>query len=344
MNIEKQINAFAGRLLQDTDDFAVENVRKGLGGPFGASVHVYNTRTAELIQIGDLRANAVLSTGMGSAHAEDQAMSPAMIAELRAVLAEAEKPAHNRVIFSSSGQSCPACHAKEEILARTLIQEGLLKSGNFLVHYGATYEDTAEIAGFNDAPYHEDMQKTPTRRMIQTLQSSDGFDVQESISTIFEDAIEPVSVIEMPDGVLYIGYENRADDLMATSEVSAIRAAARAQKEAGADTPWNLGAATLYTSGTPGPLGYAECQWANVTRWVMVDHARKDDWATQEAPNISNTAFFNIIAAAHYNGPESAITVQRLSPFENKSQYAWKEKLAAEEEPSKILYNGADIS
>ena len=327
-------------LLDETDRFAVENVRADRGGPFGSSIHVYDLNSGTLTAIGDLEANAVLATGMGSAHAEDQAMNPETITALKDFLRAAPETADHVVLFSSSGESCPACHAKEEILSRSLIEEGLLAQGRFVVTYGATFEDTANIAGFNDAPYHDDMQKPRGAGMI-SVDHKDASDIPAAVARIFEESDKPVSVIVQSGGQIIAGYADRDSDLMATSEVSAIRSAARAQKADGVQTPWDLDGATLYTSTSDvGPLGYAECQWANVTGWVAVEHPRADDWATQEARGISNTAFFDVIAAKQYNDPSSRVAVKRIEPFENKAQHAWRKKLDDSDDPSDVLYNG----
>ncbi len=329
-------------LLNETDDFAVKTVTEGRGGPFGASIHVYDMKIGEVTQIGEVEANAVLLTGMGSAHAEDQALNPETIDALKGYLRGLETTEGCCVVMSSSGQSCPACHSKQEILARDLIEEGLIKEGQFVVTYGATYKDTADIAGFNDAPYHVDMQKSRADRMIDH-QDQGVADIPQAVADIFEKSDQAVAVIAMPDGMLIEGGDNRAHDMMATPEVSAIRNAARIQKSNGAQTPWDLGKATLYTSTkTPGPLGYAECQWANVTQWVSVDHDRADMWATQEAKGIENDRFFNVIAAQNYNLSGATLYVKRLEPFENKAQHTWKRKLESEADPDSLLYNGID--
>src|SRR5476651_448773 len=90
------------RLLDDTDEFAVNTVKAGQGGPFGASVNIYNSRTGEIINIGGLRANAVLSTGIATAHAEDQALTPEIVNELEAKLAKMDKRDISVIMMSSA--------------------------------------------------------------------------------------------------------------------------------------------------------------------------------------------------------------------------------------------------
>ena len=230
-------------LVEETDEFAIKNVQSGKGGPFGASVHVYDLVSGDLTMIGDLEANAVIDKGMGSAHAEDQAMNPETVNALKSYLESLSKHSDAVVIFSSSGESCPACHSKEEILNRHLIDEGLLKSGRFAVTYGATYADTANIAGFNDEPYHRDMQKPKGSGMI-SIDRDNIINIPDEVRQIFEQSDVPVSVIALPDGRFIAGYEDRDADLMATSEVSAIRAATQKLRADGIVESWVLGGAS----------------------------------------------------------------------------------------------------
>ncbi len=64
------------KLVEEADLAAVENVREGRGGPFGASLNIINLENNWVMRIGEIAGNAVLETGIGSAHAEDQALSP----------------------------------------------------------------------------------------------------------------------------------------------------------------------------------------------------------------------------------------------------------------------------
>ncbi|MEJ0061650.1 MAG: hypothetical protein WDO70_00215 [Alphaproteobacteria bacterium] len=63
-------------LLRETDLFARDNVIAGRGGPFGASLALYHHKTGKVERIGVLAANAVLATGVASAHAENEVLSP----------------------------------------------------------------------------------------------------------------------------------------------------------------------------------------------------------------------------------------------------------------------------
>lgn len=320
------------KLVEEADAAAVENVREGRGGPFGASLNVVNLENHWVIRIGDVAGNAVLETGVGSAHAEDQALSPENIRALKATLKNRD-PAKTAVIVASSGESCPACHAKLEILARLLVSEKLLRLGHFIVAYGASYADTKAVAGFNDEPYHADMLRPEGARLIRV----------ETIArdrlphAVQEGLLAHDCVIETSSG-LYPGSDERARHFTLIPEVTALRAACEDRKISGVSEPWNLQQATLYTTTAQiGPLAYAEAQWANVTRWVRVSGA--ESFTPTEAPDISNNDLFSAVATRPYNHSRSALFVVRISPFANRGQKEWA-RLQAERPEHLKTYNG----
>lgn len=299
--------------LEACDHAATANVEAGRGGPFAASLHLYDGRAWHIIAgpVG----NAVLETGLGSAHAEDRVIQPDHIAALIAGL-KACAPGAARVAVVSSAESCPACHAKLEILARTLVADGVLAAGRFVVLYGASYEDTATVAGFNDSLYQDDFMCPAAQRMIP----------HHHAATL--PAGHPGSAAAVEQG----GRWFRGDG--AHPESVAIHAACIAQKEAGRAEPWNLGGATLYTdTDIIGPLTYAEAQWANIGRIVSTGNATRT-----EAPGIGNADLFEIIATRPYPHPRSALSLIRLCPFANRAQHAWRGHVDRGEA---FFYNGA---
>lgn len=318
------------KLVGEADLAAVENVREERGGPFGASLNIINLENNHVLRIGDIAGNAVLETGIGSAHAEDQALSPENIRALKANLKNRDI-SKTAVVIASSGESCPACHAKIEIMARILVEERLIQLGHMIVAYGATYADTLNVAGFNDEPYHADMLKSESERLI-------------TVETISLDQLPPDVRAQIVDGgavvqtenSLFAGYDERATHFTFTPEVMALRAACAARKSKNATEPWDLKRATLYTTTAQiGPLGYAEAQWANVARWVRV---KGHDSTAPEAPQINNDALFRAIATRPYNNQYSALHVVRITPFANLGQQEWA-KLQAEN-PALKNYNG----
>lgn len=305
-------------LLEDrlirADREAVKNVQDGRGGPFAASLHLYHAGRGEMTDLAEPAGNSVLETGLASAHAEDRAILPDRVAALKNALRESgAEEAH--VYLVSSGESCPACHAKLEILARILLHEKLILPGRFTVVYGASYEDTHAVAGFNDAPYHDDFQKPVGTGLIRHNVIK-YHDLPAMVRDRVKDVAAPVAVIATKDRIL----AGTGD----YPEISAIHFASAMQKRAKIEDPWNLRMATLYSfTRDIGPMAYAECQWANVTQWVSIDHPDAKLFATQEAPGISNAELFRIIGTRPYTNPQSALNFIRIEPFANEGQQEW---------------------
>ncbi|MEJ0061649.1 MAG: hypothetical protein WDO70_00210 [Alphaproteobacteria bacterium] len=291
---------------------------------------------------------------------------PSNIAALKDAL-RACKGEQVTIIMTSSGQSCPSCHSKEEIVARHLRTEGF--DAPFVVSYGATFEQTANVARFHDEPYLLDLFRQTqaqvlrpmVRHKVAPLEKLPSF-VQRifdeetlALPTAYAGLIRShmvrgrggggrdAELMKLTGG----GTDERArGDIFAIAEVGALRAACRRRKEEGAEQPWRLGhpshPATLYTTTQDiGPLAMAECQWAGVSEIVSVrySHPNADRQQTQEAPWLANREFFRIIAGHGYNSAESAIKVVRDPNFANLAQKAWRQKLDKEGDGS--LYNGA---
>lgn len=311
MTIDRDIEILKSA-LDACDRVACENVQAGRGGPFAASLHIYDG--VEWSCLAGPAGNAVLETGMASAHAEDRIVQPDIIARLRAAL-RAIGPERARIAVVSSAESCPACHAKIEILSRVLRAEGLIAPGSFILLYGADYEDTERIAGFNDALYHEDMAQEPHRRRIR-----------------FERGVPPEAWPRGARAAVAMGGNFYAGD-GDHPESAAICIACRARKESGDDTPWDLKGAVLYTDAAEiGPLTYAEAQWANVGKIVSIGKVQRSD-----APDITNADLFEIITTRPYTHAHSALDIRRVTPFANRAQHAWRARM---ESGAGRSYNG----
>lgn len=312
--------------LTSADLAAVENVRAGRGGPFAASLHVYHLDRGVMLDVAGPAGNSVLETGLASAHAEDRAILPVHVTALKKILRETGVDAAH-IYLVSSGESCPACHAKLEILARNLLHDGLIHPGRFTVIYGASYEDTHQVAGFNDAPYHDDFQKPAGTGLIRHSVVKH-HDLPAMVRERVKDVAAPLAVIATKDKIL----AGTGD----FPEISAIHFASSMQKRANIEDPWNLRMATLYSfTRDIGPMAYAECQWANVTQWVSIDHPEAKLFATQEAPGITNSGLFDIIRQRPYTHPQSALQMVQFTPFANEAQQEWARQTGLRR------YNGA---
>lgn len=331
---EMMLQEILKNLVEEADLAAVANVRAGRGGPFGASLNLINLTTLDVQRIGAVAGNAVLETGIGSAHAEDQALNADHISALRTALAQTG-PAQACVVVASSGESCPACHAKIEILARILLDQQLILPERFIVAYGASYADTLAVAGFNDAPYHADFNQPAEQRLI----ACENCALAELTPALQQALAQGHAVVEKGHS-LYHGSDQRPVHFTLTPEVSALRAAALAQKQQGHDSPWDLQRATLYTAAPQiGPLTYAEAQWANIARIVCVKDAPA---RAAEAPGVSNDALFRAIATRPYNNPHSVLRVIRINPFANQGQHEWAK--LQQSNPDLINYNGVPVT
>lgn len=299
--------------LEACDHAATANVAAGRGGPFAASLHLYDGTAWH--RIAGPVGNAVLETGLASAHAEDRLILPGSVATLVAGLQRCD-PGAARVAVVSSAESCPACHTKLEILARRLVHDGLLAPGRFAVVYGASYEGTAAVAGFNDSLYQDDFMRPENQRMIPHRR----IDAPPSGHPGGAAAVE------------HHGQWFRGDG--AHPESAAIHAACTAQKQSAQATPWNLDGAVLYTDAAIiGPLTYAEAQWANIAQIVSTGDSSRD-----EAPGIGNADLFDIIATRPYTHPRSALSLIRLEPFANRAQHEWR---ARADRGEARFYNGS---
>lgn len=309
-------------VLEECDAAALGNIRAGGGGPFAACLLMHDRGTGEWQKIAGPCGNAVLLTGLPTAHAEDQVIAPQNQEKLRTWL-HACGAARAHVWVVCNGEPCPACRAKLEILARQLRAEGLLHPGFFTVAYGASYEDTCDVAGFDDGAYHRDFLKPPGTGMIRQK-----FVAWESLPEEVAVQLQPGGAVVAADGRVIAGEGPMP-------EISAIQNLCRIRHDVGEPMPWDLRRATLYTHARSiGPRAYAEAQWANVAVWASVGDAVEE---SAEAPGINNAALFSIIATRPYMHPDSALGFVQLSPFQNKAQKEWRRMM---ESGAAQPYNG----
>lgn len=288
--------------------------------------------TKDYTDISGLQANAVLAKGI-DAHAESEALSPAIITDLRTYLSD-NYSEHNYVIFSSSGESCVACASKENIVAQELVAGGLLKLGHFIVTYGATYEDTAEIAGFNDLPYLLDFQKGYGRGSIPIIDGTQ-YEMLEGVKRSFElsarSNIRMASVLTS-DNIGFSGVDAKDISSLETAEARALRHACEDQKKRGLDTPWDLQEAVLYTmlpQGQVGSLVMSEALWCNIGKIVTYWRDDFNGLSYQESTSRSNVDCFHHCAKRPYDTSSTSFvrTFHLPAAFENKAQHAWRHNI-----------------
>ncbi|MDD3019943.1 MAG: hypothetical protein PHX61_03050 [Alphaproteobacteria bacterium] len=337
-----EIRNVAEGWINEIDLFALHSVENGAGGPFGAALYLYNSATKAHEMIGEMMGNAVLSTGCGSAHAEDRTLHSSHIEILKDRLAQlAQQKDQLYIVMVSSAESCPACHSKEQIVARDLMACGLLDEGHFIVVYGATYQDTAEVAGFHDAPYFEDIQKDIGDGLIK-VRHLDVADLPADIRQELAQSDQDSCVIVQNGHILSCGHDNLSPYApFASASYLTIQSACCTQKGQGVNQPWNLRGAVLYTTQSDiGPLTYTECQWANISAIIQIENTGRI--SSTEARGITNQTLFKIVGTPDYSHPDSAICMMKLDNFANLAQHGWKNRL--EQIGNSILYNGIDAA
>ena len=341
--------------LEDVDLFAKENVALGRGGPFGARLALFTVDKSGAcipqIQF-PVSCNMVLESGIGSFHAEAQALNAGHIAILKQKIHHLsfDTQATPVVVLFSSAQPCMACQTKIEICARQLVHANLIQPKNFLLVYGSNYEETEKIAGFHDYAYALDFfnfrnSEQTKYNLIAHEEATNDTLPREVHDVLIDNAL--IEAILVRDGhIIGLGYDQRTDnDYFKTSECVALHAASRALKNDGHATPWSLDGAQLYTLNPDiGPLSYAECQWAAVEKVVSILPPPAPPFAKQkeeqnakhlDCPNCSNNELFQRIAEG-YNTPWSALTVAQDKLFANAGQKEWAKRM------DRIYYNGHD--
>ncbi|NCC22725.1 MAG: hypothetical protein EOM26_09735 [Alphaproteobacteria bacterium] len=337
--------------LDQSDLFAYRTANEGKGGPFGAQLWLVHPESGRHVLVGTPDApedsNAVVSKGIASAHAEAENLSPEKRRMVKAFLG-AHVGEGWKLVQVSSGESCPSCRSRQVLFARELIAEGLLPAGGFHVVFKATYDQTREIAGFNDSAYDEAFRavarlgllsrddglfaletafqedaETATLKsngalVFNAVHAADTDQFPEAVRALFAGAGDtPVAIVVSASGaIMASGADTRAESGLNVPEetaiVAALHKAATCQREKdGKFEAWNLEGARLYTNIRDiGPLGYAESLWYNLSAiHVATDFTSEEiDRAAQEMPGIANSVLFAQVAA-EYNQPDAPVSV-----------------------------------
>lgn len=345
--------------LQDTDEHALKSVKQNIGGPFGARFVVV-TKDGKIHPVGNNVGNAVVSSGIASRHAEHENWTQnwdALVQKLEELSGQ-----QKMLIELSSGESCINCHSKQEVGINTLYAAGLLDESTndqASVIFGASYRQTADVAGFNDLVYllalqniknielnagthnpitDSDIAEGEELAKMYSHTSADIRDIPPAVAKIFNESDKAVVVIVKDGEVFATGNDERDTHFSRTPEVVALQnACSRQRDEFDIFESWDLGGAQIYTSTMQvGPLMLAEGYWSNALDFVTVEHAMQGQWSTQELPGMTNGAFLERIAQHDYDGNKSGTAVRVYhSPTENNAQKFWRDKDDA------VNYDGA---
>lgn len=329
--------------LVAADRNALDGVRCGHGGPFGAGLALYVPQADGTLQpylLGEDH-NRVLATGFAGAHAEHTVLD-GCAAKLTAMLHD--RPDALAVLYSS-GESCSACRTKAEIAARRLMAAGLLQPGRFVTAFGATYDDAMALAGFNDGPYLDDIRRPAAARGIAckpvTLAG-----LPAAVPAEWRQSPRPWAGILSADGQWLAGAHDLRSDTrwFARPELAAIAAASAAARDANAATPWDLAGAVLVSSspGPVGPLTYASAQWANIGSILCCSDGPV---AESDAPGIADAALFAVIAGS-YDHPDGAVRTVPVDAAraQLRAQLVWGEAMRDGTVPLDNLYNGWNLA
>ena len=317
------------------------------GGPFCAMLAIRHKDNLEII--GEPRGNNVLSSGIASKHAEDQALLPDNYQALVIKLEEYKKAGEEVSVWMiTSGQSCTTCHTKQEIIARDLINRGLIQNSCFTTLYGATYDETFRIAQFYDVQYADAMilfaREPENDNNLIHSQKVDYEQIPQEVQRILSQALKSTAVIVRHGKVYSVGTDHRSEfDLNSTAEISAVRAACIRHREEGAFISWEVDGILYTTSSQVGPLLFSEMGWTKIkyiNHVIMPEELKHKQFDTLETPEITNAEFLRIVAGG-YHHERSAIIVLRDGSFVNTAQPMWARVL---EVNSEVLYNGAAVS
>ncbi|MBV6633963.1 MAG: hypothetical protein KI792_13135 [Alphaproteobacteria bacterium] len=331
--------------LRALDQIATENVRAGKGGPFAAELLIHDVTENDLITLAGPSGNAVLSKGIASAHAEAETLTPEAADKALDYL-RAHRSHELHLIQLSSAESCPACRAKQMVFMYDLHARGWPTDGVLQVAFGASYEETAEIAGFNDKPYHDDMAREGGPQMISLQRCA-----MDELPDIVRDAVphdQPFAAVldPQPNGelALCVCDEPTGDDPLLTMEVQALQASAMMRQAEGYDEPWNLGkdgpAILLTTAHEPGALMMTDGQWAGISTILFINEPPRTPPETRAMGNFELMK----LAGAAYNVEGSPLRVRHMATgtfdLTNQAQHVWRDEIVSSD-PTR-LYNGLD--
>lgn len=342
-------------VLEESDRFAFETAQAEKGGPFGAQLWAFNKRTSEYVLIADPEnmqdSNAVTSKGIASAHAEAENLSPENRERGKAFLQQHKTDDFDwDIVQISSGESCPSCRAKQVIFAQELKADGLIAQNGFHVLFKATYEQTAEIAGFNDKPFDLTFRAIAQLGMIGKQDWL--FSVEKNLRSNPDTGIliergqlvfNPVSLAppqELEDGdLLLMKRFNRYPVARVLSKegevlgsetqqqpgqnaiIGALQNAALVQRSKGVFESWDLNGAVLQTNIRDiGPAAYAETLWYNLSGIEVIENLNTPEIDAQatEITGMSNAKAWELVAA-EYNVSGAPINVAFATELSNQT-------------------------
>ncbi|MGE4351882.1 MAG: hypothetical protein AB7E52_06810, partial [Bdellovibrionales bacterium] len=265
------------KTLEEIDLVALENVRNGHGGPFAAQLVLITLGADNSYTVKNsfpVTTNKVLESGIASQHAEAQSLCDEHMGKLTSELRRIKEASDETpvVLLFSSAQPCFACLAKIEIGARFLVHEGLIEPKHFVLIYGADYQATEQIAGFQDYAYALDLCRFVKTQGAIPACTTAVEELPPFMRQAVHDCPDCTAFVVRQEKIIGQGKDRRkAENLFQTAECMALYAASQTLKQEGHPCPWNLQGSQLYTFTTEiGPLTYTECQWAGIEKIIQI--------------------------------------------------------------------------
>ena len=164
----------AKEFIEEAVTLALESVRNGWGGPFGAVI----VRDGEIVARGQ---NRVLLTGDVTAHAEMEAIRKAaqvINPYAPTISEERQNEAHLELVPRPDGSADPAPERARMLMGHELYTTGapcpMCMGAIYWARLDCVYYscgvDAAHAIGFDDAVQYEDLAKPETERLIRTQQ------------------------------------------------------------------------------------------------------------------------------------------------------------------------------
>lgn len=338
-------------MLDQSDVFALRTAMAGKGGPFGAQLWLVNPNTSEYVLVGTEErpedSNAVVSKGIGSAHAEAENLSIDKRLKVTEFL-EAHR-GEGWVVVQVHTEACPACRAKQSLFALELQSKGLIGPDGFHSIFKFSFGQTQRDAGFSDEAYDTAFRAINALNIMdaqgdQLLALEDRLKANRTTSTLvncgklvyvpvkkqiilhpqsgwqkfLHDSVLPAAVVIATNGrELARAVDERVtlsspvNAYEETAIVKALHQASISQKRDGAFGTWNLQGARVYTNiADISPLDMAEGQWCNTGDITFIGNYthRATEEMAKALPKLSNRDLFAAVAA-EYNSPLSPIKV-----------------------------------
>lgn len=338
--------------LAQVDTLASQKVTNEDALPFAAGLYVYDPAMNKAKLVHSLVTPAIERTADPTAHADSQIITPKRFVMLMDALTNSNSD-NQAVLVVSNAESCMACRARFEILARLLCAHGLIEKNRFIVAYGASAEETAALTGIDNRPLAADMLafsrgrmdaqpitvREPTRRELRLLA-----DHHHHRNRAFAAIVTNTRITTAP---------RATNDLFALAEVNAIRHACKGRKDRGETNPSDLTGATLLTTADAiGPLAYASAWLAGIRTIVLCKppafknelspqqkleeaaknkakdapaaHAPEHDYlGHHEGYKIDNKTLFHIVVENGWKDLRSRVRYVQVEGFENKAQQAY---------------------